>query len=606
VADPPVTATPRPQRTLIRPTPPALPDTPYRASSFDAYTGYSQVRFNTWSRTSQYVTVRDGVRLAVDVLRPAVDGVPVEEPLPVVWIHTRLHRAFRIRAETLSYADVIPDAQLLLRHGYVVAVVDARGTGASFGQLDGFLSETEARDAYDITEWLAAQPWSTGRVGMLGSGYLAMTQLRAASQAPPGLMAIFPASASLDIYDTIYTGGVYRQALVEGWDAFTTLLDQHQPAPPVDDDPTGGLRDSAMARHRANWDLGDALARMPFRPDGAAAYIDAVNASGVAVYLWSGWGDVFVRDSLLWYANLTTPKKLVVGPWETTPSRSRPQILNEYGRRRAVEQLRWFDYWLKGIDNGVMAEPPIHYSVTIGPGYWTWETAEAWPPAEAQELTLYLAPGPTGSVASVNDGALAPQPPVDAGAADTYTVDLNTTSGAASRWDNVFGTPLLYPDMTGNDQLGLTYTTPAFEQDLTLTGSPVITVYVSTAAPDVDVYAYLEEVNASGLSQYVTEGVLRASHRAVAPAPYDTLGLPFHPSRAEDILILAPDEPVALTFDLLPASNVFNAGHRLRLTLTCADLGHTETLGWLEGAAVQVHRSRQYPSSVWLPLAPGR
>lgn len=606
-APPPTTA----PRVIARPTAPPLPAAETRLSTFGQYAGYSEVRYYRWVRTSQYVPMRDGVRLAVDVLRPAdVYGRPATEPLPVIWIYTRQHRAFYYGDQVLSYVDVIPDARLLLEHGYVLAIADARGTGASFGRYEGFLSATEARDAYDLTEWLAAQPWSTGRIGMTGSGYDGANQLLAMSQAPPHLAAIFPASAGFDYFDFVYPGGMYRQEFVQTWSEFLDAIDQEFAPPPVDADPSRRLLAQARAEHAANWNLSGAMGRRLFRGetglglDSPADDLASINRSGVAVYLWTGWLDGFVRDGLLWYANLAGPRKLTLGPWEANPTRNRFAYAREYARLRPVEMLRWFDYWLKGVENGIMAEAPIHYATVRAPGLWTWQAASAWPPPETQTALLYAAAGPSGSVASVNDGVLAAAPPTEAEVSDTYTVDLTTTTGRASRWDNLAGKSVDYREMRPNDEKGLTYTTPVLQTDLTLTGSPVITIYVSTAAPDLDLFAYLEEVNARGQSEYITEGALRATYRALAPAPFANFGLPYHPGRPEYLAILPADEPVALVFDLLPISNTFQAGKRLRLTLTGADAGHTEPLDWTAGTTLSVHRGRTHPTLLALPVAP--
>jgi hypothetical protein len=601
----PATSTPA----VARPAPPPLPDTGPRLSEFGWYAGYSETRFDHWGRTSQYVTMSDGVRLAVDILRPQQtrNGPFVAEPLPVVWLLTRLHRAFTWEDRVYAYPDIVPDTRVLLEHGYGVVVVDARGTGASFGRYAGYNSDQESRDSYEITEWIAAQPWCNGRIGMSGSGYMASAQLQAASLAPPHLRAIFPASTLFDSFDLPYPGGAYRRSLIEGWAEATAYLDTQHLAPPVDEDPTGRLRDAAQREHRRNWDPAS-VEQFPFRSDEPGAQfstadlltdVAGVNRSGVAVYLWTGWLDGYVRDTLLWYANLTTPKKLALGPWEANPSRKRGDMLSEFNKRN-VEQLRWFDYWLKGIENGVLAEPAIHYVLNNKLSRWRWQQAEAWPLPEVFTTTLYLASGPAGSVASANDGALAAQPP-DAGA-DDYAVDAAATTGQNSRWANLLGQALLYPDLMPNDARGLTYTMPVLGQDVTVLGSPIVTLYLSTAAPDLDVFAYLEEVEPSGVSNYVTEGQLRASHRALAAPPYATLGLPYHPSRAQDLSLPPADAPVQLVFDLLPTGNVFNAGNRLRLTLTGADADQIEALPWAEGAALRLLRGGPYPSALQLPV----
>ena len=166
-------------------------------SRFGHYEGYSKPIYDEWIRTSQYITMRDGIKIAIDIVRPALNGKPVEEPLPLVWTHSRYHRGWDIKGEYWSWALKM---QTLIRHGYIAASVDARGCGASFGRHEGPFSPAESRDAYELTEWFAAQPWCDGNIGMYGVSYLGITQFMAASQAPPHLKAIFPDMALLPPY----------------------------------------------------------------------------------------------------------------------------------------------------------------------------------------------------------------------------------------------------------------------------------------------------------------------------------------------------------------------------------------------------------------------
>src|SRR5436305_5253403 len=153
---------------------------PPTVSEFGKYSGYSEAVYDGWVRSSRYVPMRDGIRLAVDIVRPTLHGRVATERLPVVWTHTRYQRAFYDVSfegmKVYSAADADDRRVQVVRHGYVVAAVDARGTGASFGTYMGWFSSDETRDGYDVTEWLAAQPWSNGNVGMYGRSYLGFTQ----------------------------------------------------------------------------------------------------------------------------------------------------------------------------------------------------------------------------------------------------------------------------------------------------------------------------------------------------------------------------------------------------------------------------------------------
>jgi hypothetical protein len=263
---------------------------------------------------------------------------------------------------------------------------------------------------------------------------------------------------------------------------------------------------------------------------------------------------------------------------------------------------RWFDYWLKGIDNGIMDEPDIHYHVMKSPNEWEWRTADEWPLSESNRIKYYFQAGPSESIESVNDGHLSVAKPSDKTGKDYYEVDYTTTSGTATRWDNAVGEGFDYTSLGENDKKGLTYTTDALEQDLEVTGHPVVYLWVSSPATDGDFFVYLEEVDAEGVSHYVTEGALRASHRAQHEPHYDNLGLPFHRSHEEDVVELEPGEPVELAFDLQPTSNVFNAGNRIRVTITCADKDNASTPELSPPPTISVYRNIKKASCISLPV----
>jgi hypothetical protein len=152
--------------------------------------------------------------------------------------------------------------------------------------------------------------------------------------------------------------------------------------------------------------------------------------------------------------------------------------------------------------------------------------------------------------------------PVTTTGADEYLVDYSTTSGTGTRWTAGYDvmSPIYPNTMTFNDEKGLTYTTPPLPAAVEVTGHPVIHLWVTSSAKDGDFFVYLEDISEDGYSKYITEGNLRASHRATSTAPFESLGLPYHRSYAEDIADL-PDQPVELVFDLLPTSYVFDDGY---------------------------------------------
>ena len=563
-------------------------------------------------RVSQYVSMRDGTRIAVDLYRPARHGALLDGPLPVVWTLERYHRARVEDGRLRTRLDRELWLEPLCRHGYVICVADVRGSGASFGSRPGLVMEHDRWDAWDITEWLAAQPWSNGRVGMFGRSFMGMTQHLAASTAPPHLVTIVPDKTVFDLYAFAWPGGVFRHDYARHWGANIDALDRTAAAAPVDADTAGAARSQALGEHEANRDIHDFFASLPFRDstddDGTSQpYVEqtpsrqlaAIAKSGVAVFQVAGWNDMWPRDALVWHRNLTNPRRLLIGPWAHT---------QDNGWKLFAERLRWYDYWLKGFENGVMSEAPIRYFTTGAPSGMRWRTATQWPlPAEQPTRFTFLAPASQAAPRAGGLGAVASD---DAAGADSFTVDYAATSGSGSRWKNGYGRPFGYPDMSGNDARALTYTTAPLAEDLEITGHPVVSLWISATVPDVDLFVYLEEVRRSGYSEYVSEGVLRASHRATSEPPFDNLGLPWHRGASGDCTSLRGGDVVLLTFDLHPISRVFRRGRRLRVAITGADAENALTPVIDPPPVIRCHRGGTHASHIVLPViapsTPGR
>jgi putative CocE/NonD family hydrolase len=435
-----------------------------------------------------------------------------------------------------------------------------------------------------------------------------------------------PDMAMFDLYSFAFPGGVYQDDFMAGWSRLTRRLDEQVPPPPVDEDAAGTLLARARAGHAAN--RYPDQSRVPYRDgrdpeSGVAVFLEnsphsylrdfRSNDARTAAYVVGGWFDMWPRDSLLWFANLPGPKKILIAPWshghgsrkgwkDALRRLTGGDAPFDYG----AEILRWYDFWLKGIENGVMDEPAVTYFTMGAPKNEAWRAASRWPLPEESPRRYFFRSGPTGSIRSANDGLLAAvAPPArDAEAGDAYVVDYTTSTGTATRWANGRGGDFDYPDMRANDAKALTYTTRPLDSALEVTGHPVVHVWVASTAADADVFAYLEEVDEKGFSQYLTEGVLRASHRKLATPPFAYLGLPYHRSFAEDVVPLAPGEPVELVFDLHPTSNVFDRGHRIRLALTSADQTSFETPETTPPPRLTVFRGGARASYVQLPVIP--
>jgi putative CocE/NonD family hydrolase len=216
-------------------------------------------------------------------------------------------------------------------------------------------------------------------------------------------------------------------------------------------------------------------------------------------------------------------------------------------------------------------------------------------------MRFYFEEGESGSVASTNDGCLDVDEPTAPEAYDVYSVDYSTTSGGNSRWGAVLGASD-YRNMRDNDEEALTYTTSPLETTVEVTGHPIMHLWLITDAPDLDIFVYLEEVDGRGNATYITEGNLRASHRAISAAPYDNLGLPYHRHYESDLEPIPVGEPFELVFDLLPTSYVFQEGNRIRITITCADAGNFDTPVLDPPPTLKLLRNSNYPTFAELPV----
>jgi putative CocE/NonD family hydrolase len=574
-----------------------------RISALGRYDGYSYADYNGWQREAHYVSVRDGTLLAVDIYRPTYWGIPAQKRLPVLWSHVRYYRATLDGEEMQLPVQQTARYQKLLKNGYVLAFVDVRGSGASLGSNDGPFSEAEANDAYDITEWLARQPWSNGRIGMFGTSYMGIAQYFAAARRPPSLKAIFPEKAMFDLYDFVRPGGILREDFGRQWSAIVGKLDEEVRAPPGSTDSKLDLRAAARRDHARSRSAFDLLAPLAYRDATDArsgervfatrspgAYLDAINASGVAIYHLAGWLDMWPRDALIWFANIKTPQKLVIGPWSHIGTEDFDNF---------AEHLRWYDFWLKGIENGVMTEPRISYYTMGAPKGREWRATNVWPLSDEKRVDLFFCAASTSLPANPDAGGLCrTNPPADK---EEVYLDVNATSGKSTRWSNGYNRKISYGDLLQGTARGKIYESAALEHDVEVTGHPIVRIWLSTEQPAVDLVAYLQEVDGDGAVTYVTEGVLRLSHRAVEEPPYNRLGLPYHRGSAAD-LQAAPAKTTEVTFDLLPISKVFAGGNRIRITLTGADVDNLERHPPGNGTGIYIFRGVGHPSALDLPI----
>jgi len=526
-----------------------------QADRFGARIQEADAGYDGYQRTSQYVRARDGVRLAIDIYRPTRQGAPATEPTPIVWTFTPYNRATRGQdgavAAPTQYAR-------LLANGYAIAVADVRGKGASFGTRAGPADANETNDAYDLTEWLAARPWSNGRVGMMGCSYFGATALQALRAGAPSLRAIFVGTTMFDQYETFARGGIVARGLADEDTDASRVVE-------TDADRRRTMLQAALRDHAANTPTGEFFASTPFRDDinpytgddwwrraSFYPYVGDIQPDA-GVYVYGGYHDVYSDQTVIKYLNLGENAKLAFGPW---PHCETP------GFDMDAERVRFFDYWLKGIDNGVMQEPPVHVYVGHAQNGQEWRALDRWP-TDAHRARYFLSSeasplrAPRGYQAAPFEGALRAAP------AETAAAPVSFAAPASPGPVVIYGMP-----RAGVDAYSATFTLPPQPLWREMIGFPTAHLWVSTPETDVDVYVYLEAIRSNGGVEIISRGVLRASRRHTGTAPYAHAGLPWQTHRRADARPLEPNAPVLLDIAMSPVTYTIRPGEHLRLAVT--------------------------------------
>ncbi len=546
-----------------------------------------------------HVPMRDGVRIAVDVWLPA--GIEPGTRLPTMMRATRYWRARHLPGAPLEGASNFAEAEQWNGAGYALVLVDARGSGASFGIRRFELAEDEVRDYGEMADWIVAQPWSNGRVGAYGVSYAGNTAEMLAVSQNPAVKAVAPLFNDFDNFGhLVFPGGVLTVGFLQDWSNSTRLQDLNDmcglaglegPAcdalltevtgvKPVDADRDGALLAEAVAEHVANTVPFEAALQYEFRDDPFGPYretdvghrrspsghLPQIEASGVAMFVRVGWQDAAtVNGALGRYNTISNAQRVFIGPWDhgarndADPFHPADAPVLPPANQQFEELVAFFDEHLKEGGSGRTPKEIDYYTL----GADTWTRTEVWPPAGFEDVTWYFGA----------EGMLTREPPVEATGADRYTVDFTATTGTRNRWyTNGGGGDVVYGDRAQEDRKLLTYTSAPMPADIEITGHPVVTLHLASSASDGAFLVYLEDVAPDGRVTYVTEGQLRGVMRAVTDEP--PLYRKYGPHRSEaraDALPLVPGEVAELSFDLWATSVLIRAGHRIRVAVAGAD-----------------------------------
>jgi putative CocE/NonD family hydrolase len=542
------------------------------------------------------VTMRDGVQVAVNIYRPDASG-----PFPALLAADSYQKDLDdLPLLPIFHMRETNDIEYFVSRGYTFVHSDSRGTGHSpVGQFDLFGQEMQ-NDLYDLVEWIAAQPWCTGKVGMLGESLLAWSQWFAAVQQPPHLACILPWDAGADLYrDVAWHGGMMAVGFPTLWHMWE--IRGHYRLGWAARDPGFAPANPEMGE----WDMVWHVINHPTYDEFWKLRNPDFSKIQCPVFVVGALHKVglHLRGVVRSYEELKTPKRmmLVHGLFDGDEM----AIFNS--PEMQLLMLRWYDHWLKDNDTGLMQEPPVSIFVR---GAEVYREESEWPLARTDYRKLYFHPGPSGAVDSLNDGLLSWDPPTESDSSFTYSYpdqDWTHFSGG--------GTAVIEENGVVYGQRRIpTFTTAPLEEDLEISGNIVLVLYASTDQKNTDFFCRLvdqlpDSEQIPGMppaGRILTRGWLEASH---ACTKSEELSKPYRPYYLHDYP--KPVEPGRIhkyEIEVWPTCNLFKKGHRIRIDVACGDSPALDFGGHYYGIKVGAdtyYHDKEHPSHMILPVIPG-
>lgn len=550
----------------------------------------------TQQKQTILVPMRDGIKLSTDLYFPEKNS---EGKFPIVFIRT----PYKKEMQEL-------DGFYWAKNGFVCAIQDVRGRFASDGEWEPFVNEAE--DGYDAIEWLAAQDWSNGKVGMIGASYVGWVQLWAASQQPPHLVTIIPNVAPPDPfynipyeYGSFFTLGALWWAEVVETEATDDISGKklgqigernydeilsHLPVIDLDKKIFG--KENRYWRKWIQHHTNDAYWER-------ANYLDKLKDLNIPVFLQSGWFDGDAIGTKLAYLKLKESKnkyiKMIVGPWGHSAQSTTFIGSHEVGEEAALDlqslYLRWFDFWLKGVANKIDEEPLVQLYTLKSK---KWLTAATYPLPQTKFSKFYLT-SQKGANSLKGDGSLLTQISGKSRNYDEYTYDPGDPTPAPQFRYKDNGRKS-YLEITSSRKDILVYQTEPLEQPLTIAGPVSAVIYASSSAKDTDWFVTLQAVEQTGGIIPLAKGTIRARFRNSLSQPEP----------------LEQHKIYEYTIDLWHTGITLEKGERIRVEIASAYFpffsrnlntgGHSEMETDYVKAKQKIYHSNEYPSHILLPV----
>ena len=536
------------------------------------------------------VRMRDGVHLSTNVFRPAAPG-----RYPTVLVRTPYGK----------HDEITQHFRAFVERGYAIVQQDVRGRYESEGSFSPLTQEPD--DGDDTLNWIAAQSWSDGKVGMMGGSYLGIVQWKAAIRNNPHLKAIFPVVSGDDDYrDRFYsTGGAMKWGNRLLWTSENVRAEGFQPPEFQRFIWTLPLRDADLI---ASGEHVGFLQKAMDHPANDAFWKsistrEALKRVKVPVFSVGGWFDNFVESDLDAFQTLRKTSglnRILIGPWPHDMSSRITTV--DFGPASSAPlrkvQLEWFDQWLKGQDVALALQPPMRIFVM---GINQWRDEYQWPLARARNTHYYLTSNGYANTAK-GDGGLDTRAAPFKAPTDHYVYDPRNP--VPTRGGNVCCDPTIFPwgpmdqSVVEKRRDVLVYTTPPLQDDLEVTGPISLILFAESTAVDTDFSAKLIDVYPDGRAMNLTDGLLRARYR----------------ESLEKATLLHPGQVFRLAVDVGVTSNVFRRGHRIRLEVSSSNFPRFDR-NPNTGSAIAdekrmlkatqtVYHDRQHASYLLLPVVP--